>query len=84
MYQAITMLCDYVFDTTEITRIYAEPFARNIGSRHVLEKAGFTLEGIMRQGAVKNGIYEDWCMYRLLKEERKNHDESGTGTGISL
>ncbi len=84
MYQAITMLCDYVFDTTEITRIYAEPFARNTGSRHVLEKAGFTLEGIMRQGAVKNGIYEDWCMYRLLKEERKNHDESGTGTGISL
>ena len=40
----------------------------NIASRRVLEKAGFTLEGIMRQGVFKRGQVCDSCMYALLRE----------------
>ena len=46
MTAAVKQLCAEVFSRWDIARIYAEPFARNTGSRRVLEKAGFTLEGI--------------------------------------
>ena len=70
MTDAVRRLCAEGFERWDIARIYAEPFADNLGSRRVLEKAGFTLEGTMRRGAYKNGAYRDWCMYALLREER--------------
>lgn len=57
------------FAAFDIVRIYAEPFAHNAGSRRVLEKAGFTCEGMMRNGVYKNGQIHSYCMYALLKEE---------------
>ena len=41
MTEAVKQLCDYVFTHTDIIRIYAEPFAFNIGSCRVLEKNDF-------------------------------------------
>lgn len=43
--------------------------ARNTGSRRVLEKAGFTLEGVLRQSVCKDGEILDSCLYALVKEE---------------
>lgn len=57
------------FGTWDIVRIYAEPYARNAGSRGVLEKAGFTLEGIKRKSVFKNGELLDSCVYARLREE---------------
>ncbi len=37
--------------------IHAEPYARNMGSRRVLEKAGFTLVGTLRQRVYKCGEF---------------------------
>ncbi len=68
MTQAVRMLCRKLFDQTDILRIYAEPFSYNTGSRRVLEKAGFSLEGIMRSNAVKNGRVLDMALYALTKE----------------
>ena len=65
---AVKQLCQEAFDKFDIIRIYAEPFAYNIGSRRVLEKAGFSLEGIMKKGVFKNGQIQDYCMYVLLKD----------------
>ena len=67
MTRAVEEICDHVFANYDVARIYAEPFAENVGSRRVLEKAGFALEGTMRWGAVKNGRLMDWCMYAKLK-----------------
>ena len=64
---AVKQACEYVFEHSDIIRIYAEPFARNAASCRVLEKAGFRLEGVLRRNAVKNGITEDMKMYALLK-----------------
>lgn len=69
MTEAVKQLCDYVFTHTDIIRIYAEPFASNIGSCRVLEKAGFNCEGILRSNAVKNGKVWDMKMYSKLKNE---------------
>lgn len=69
MTQAVRLACEYVFTRSDILRIYAEPFAHNSGSCRVLEKAGFRLEGTLRQNAVKNGQVIDMKLYSLLREE---------------
>ena len=71
MTEAVKQLCDYVFTHTDIIRIYAEPFAYNVGSCCVLEKAGFQYEGTLRCNAVKNGKILDMKMYSVLKGEQR-------------
>ena len=69
MTEAVKQMCRYIFDNSDILRIYAEPFAFNAASCRVLEKAGFKYEGTLRQNAVKNGKVLDMKMYSLLKSE---------------
>lgn len=69
MTEAVRQICEYVFDKSDIIRIYAEPFAYNTASCKVLEKAGFQYEGTLRSNAVKNGEVIDMKMYSLLKAE---------------
>ncbi|MBQ3841575.1 MAG: GNAT family N-acetyltransferase [Ruminiclostridium sp.] len=69
MTSAVKQICDYVFGHTDIIRIFAEPFAENIGSCRVLEKAGFACEGILRSAAYKNGRVLDMKMYAMIKPE---------------
>ena len=66
---AVKQLCDYVFSNTDIIRIYAEPFAYNIASCRVLEKAGFQYEGTLRSNALKNGNVFDMKMYSKLRTD---------------
>ncbi len=68
MTDAVRQLCKKLFAETDLLRIYAEPFAYNIGSRRVLEKAGFQLEGILKSNAFKNGQVLDMAMYALTKD----------------
>ena len=65
---AARKLCEKLFAETDILRIFAEPFAYNTGSRRVLEKSGFQLEGILKCNAFKNGQIQDMAMYALTKE----------------
>ena len=65
---AVKQVCNYIFENTDIIRIFAEPFAHNIGSCRVLEKSGFVYEGTLRKNAVKNGIVLDMKMYSRIKE----------------
>jgi RimJ/RimL family protein N-acetyltransferase len=66
--RAVKQIGELIFETTDIIRIFAEPFARNLGSCRILEKAGFQLEGILRKNALKNGRSEDMKLYALVKE----------------
>jgi len=65
---ALKQTCKYIFDNTDIIRIFAEPFAYNIGSCRILEKSGFIYEGTMRKNAVKNGVVIDMRLYSNIKE----------------
>ena len=67
MTQAVSQICSLGFSQLPIRRIFAEPFARNLASRRVLEKNGFLLEGTMRQGAVKDDQPLDCCLYARLR-----------------
>ncbi len=65
---AIKQVCEYVFENTNIIRIFAEPFANNKASCRALEKAGFQYEGTLKSNAVKCGSIVDMKMYALIKE----------------
>ena len=67
MTSAVRQLCEKLFTETDIIRIFAEPFDYNVGSRRVLEKAGFQLEGIMKNNAFKNGKVLDMAIYAYTK-----------------
>lgn len=69
MTEAVKQICQYVFDKSDIIRIYAEPFAYNMASCRVLEKAGFQYEGTLRSNAIKNGKVIDMKMYSLIKAD---------------
>lgn len=66
--QSVRALCRLAFVQLPVVRIFAEPFACNIGSRRVLEKAGFELEGTLKKSVYKNGQLFDSCVYAFLKE----------------
>ena len=67
MTQAVRQICEEGAELwNDLVRIYAEPFAHNTASRRVLEKAGFTLEGVLRQSVFKRHQLCDSCMYALL------------------
>lgn len=67
MTDAIRQLCDLLFQTTDLIRIYAEPFSCNIGSCRALEKAGFQYEGTLKNYAVKNTRVQDMRLYALTR-----------------
>lgn len=67
--EAIKQMCRYVFEKTDIVRIYAEPFAENLASCRALEKAGFRYEGTLRSNAVKNEKTIDMKMYAILRAD---------------
>jgi len=67
MSAAVKQICDLAFEEYDIVRIFAEPFAHNIGSRKVLEKAGFQLEGVLQKSVCKNGRIFDSCIYAITK-----------------
>ena len=67
MTSAVKQVCAYIFENTDIIRIFADPYAYNTGSCRVLEKAGFQYEGTLRSGAYKNGKVLDMKMYALVK-----------------
>jgi len=68
MSSAVSQLCDLIFSTTDIVRIFAEPFAYNVGSCRVLEKSGFVKEGVLKNNACKNSQIIDMVMYSLTKQ----------------
>lgn len=65
--KAVREAVEYVFEHTDILRIYAEPFANNIASCRVLEKAGFAFEGILCKNAIKNGEILDMRLYSIVR-----------------
>jgi len=69
--EAIMIMVDYLFLSRELMRVQATTDVSNIVSQRVLEKAGFTKEGIIRKSSFNRGKWCDDCLYRVLREEWK-------------
>lgn len=66
MTEAVQKMCEEAFRRYKLIRISSEPFSTNLASRGVLEKAGFTLEGIKRKSIFKNGCIQDSYLYAII------------------
>jgi ribosomal-protein-alanine N-acetyltransferase len=66
MTEAVTKFTEYAFERFQLLRIYAEPFATNANSCKVLEKAGFFLEGRLRNSVIKDGQILDQLLYSRI------------------
>jgi [ribosomal protein S5]-alanine N-acetyltransferase len=58
----------YAFDELALARVFAVPFATTTASARVLEKAGYVLEGVMRQSAFKEGKLLDQLLYAAYSD----------------
>jgi len=68
MTEAIRAFTDAAFETFSLTRIFALPFAHNVASCRALEKAGFTLEAVLRRSCIKEGRITDQRQYARIRE----------------
>ena len=69
--EAVIAVIDHGFETLGLHRIFAQHIARNNASARVLEKAGFSKEGILRQHARKWGVFEDVICYGMLRKDER-------------
>ena len=67
--EAVVAVLDYGFEKLGLNRIFAQHIARNGASARVLEKAGFSKEGVLRQHARKWGVFEDVVCYGMLSKD---------------
>lgn len=67
MTEALTVILKFGFETLKINRIEAEVMQGNIASEKVLEKLGFTKEGVLRDWMYWNNKHYNMTMYSLLK-----------------
>ena len=65
--KAVKIVCDYAFEKYNLKRIGANPRVDNLASIRVLEKAGFELEGVLRNNLYQNGKIYDELMFSRIK-----------------
>ena len=66
--EALVLMTDYVFDSLNMLRLFALPFADNTGSIRVLEKAGYMQEAVLRSSSVKYGDPRDQLLYARVND----------------
>ena len=67
MTEVVTAVSDFCFDNIPLRRISAEVFANNPASARVLEKAGFSFEGRLKNNVIKDGEILDSLLYARTK-----------------
>jgi ribosomal-protein-alanine N-acetyltransferase len=67
--EALVVVTRHAVEKHGLTRLFAVPFAANVASCRVLEKAGYTLEGRLRRSAIKDGKIVDQLMYSFIAPE---------------
>jgi [ribosomal protein S5]-alanine N-acetyltransferase len=66
---ALVAVTRYAMETQHLTRIFALPFASNLASCRVLERAGYHLEGRLSRSAIKSGVIVDQLQYAYVRGE---------------
>lgn len=67
--EALMLMTTYVFESMNMLRLFALPFADNAGSIRVLEKAGYVREAVLRSSSVKYGQPRDQLLYARVNEK---------------
>ncbi|MFC0187168.1 GNAT family N-acetyltransferase [Fictibacillus aquaticus] len=57
--EAFSLFLDFCFNTLNVRRVYGYLFEYNAASRNMLEKCGYTLEGVLNEHWYKDGKYHN-------------------------
>ncbi len=68
---AMRSVVAFVFDTLKLHRLEAASMPANLPSIRLLERLGFTREGLARGNLRINGAWEDHLLFALLSEDRR-------------
>jgi len=69
MSEAVKEIIKFGFESLELNRIEARCNTSNIASGKLLEKIGFTYEGVLREQLVVKGKFKDMKIYSLLSKD---------------
>jgi [ribosomal protein S5]-alanine N-acetyltransferase len=67
IYRAILEINKYAFENFDINRIFARPFATNLASQKVLQKAGFKFECKFEKTLIKNDELIDEMFFSVRR-----------------
>ena len=67
--EAVRAVIEYAFRELALNRVHAECHGDNPASRRVLEKAGMTLEGHLRQHSFRVDRFADKLLFGALRDE---------------
>lgn len=67
--EVIPLVLEYGFKELELKRIYLYTLPNNARARHVYERNGFQLDGILRQQVYCRGQQQDLYVHSILKNE---------------
>ncbi|MCR5789446.1 MAG: GNAT family N-acetyltransferase [Lachnospiraceae bacterium] len=68
--ESLSAMTSFCFDHTELQRLWTEVDVRNIASCRMLEKCGYTKEGLIRQGKMVN-TWCDYYIYGILSTDKR-------------
>jgi [ribosomal protein S5]-alanine N-acetyltransferase len=68
---AVQLMTQYLFAQHRIERLQLNIHPDNAASRRVAEKAGYSLEGVMRQCWFNNGRFHDLEIWAILRQEQQ-------------
>ena len=68
--EALSAITKFCFENTELKRLWTEVDTRNIASQKMLEKCGYTREGLIRQGKMVN-TWCDYYIYGILSSDKR-------------
>lgn len=69
MSEAVQATVQFGFEVLGLNRLYAYHMLRNPAAGNILEKCGFTQEGMLRQRVIKWGNFEDVALCAILKQD---------------
>lgn len=74
--EAISLLCDYAFERLNLHKVYAYVLAINPRARRSFEKAGFELEGTLREDRWTGEAFSDVYLLGKLRHKRHKNTKS--------
>jgi [ribosomal protein S5]-alanine N-acetyltransferase len=79
MSEALKPMLRFGFEDLDLNRLYAYHMVRNPGSGKVLQKNGFTEEGVLRQRVRKWGVFEDVKLWAILRKDWRERANTALG-----
>jgi RimJ/RimL family protein N-acetyltransferase len=70
--ETMKLLLEHGFETLNLNRIYLRVYSTNPRAIHAYEKAGFVLEGTLREAVYRHGQYANVHIMSVLRSEWKS------------